>query len=134
MDALTPGAAMIAVGAMEEARASVVKIGMADVGWMHAGRYAQRTQLAEWPSSSHVDSGPSWPGRLLRRPRRPASGPQWEAGHSWDAFKLAFLQGTVSGSCVTSAADCGVRRVLSRRRNSSQLGDQPKSGTRDIIV
>ena len=50
----------------------------------------------------------------------------------WDA--LAILQGIVSGSCVTPAADCGVRRVLSRRRNSSQLGDQPKSGTRDIIV
>ena len=41
---------------------------------------------------------------------------------------LAFLQGMVSGSCVTSAAVCGVRRVLSRRRNSTQLGDQPKNG------
>jgi hypothetical protein len=55
---------------------------------------------------------------------------------SWDA--LAFLQGIVtrSGSCVTPAADCGVWRVLSRRRNSPQLGDQPKSGTtrRNIIV
>ena len=34
----------------------------------------------------------------------------------------------MSGSCVTPAADCGVRRVLSRRRNSTQLGDQPKNG------
>ena len=52
--------------------------------------------------------------------------------HESDA--LAFLRGIMSGSCVTPAADCGVRRVLSRRRNSSQLGDQPKGGTRDIIV
>ena len=37
-------------------------------------------------------------------------------------------RGLVSGSCVTPAADCGVRRVLSRRRNSTQLGDQPKNG------
>jgi hypothetical protein len=34
----------------------------------------------------------------------------------------------MSGSCVTPVADCGVRRVLSRRRNSTQLGDQPKNG------
>jgi hypothetical protein len=57
--------------------------------------------------------------------------PQW-AATLWfnsrngpDSRGSVRLRGIVSGSCVTPAADCGVRRVLSRRRNLSQLGDQP---------
>ena len=45
---------------------------------------------------------------------------------------LAFLRGIMSGSCVTPAADCGVRRALSRRIKLFHFGDQPRDGSRDI--
>jgi hypothetical protein len=47
---------------------------------------------------------------------------------------LAFLRGIMSGSCVTPAADCGVRRALSRRIKLFHFGDQPRDGSRDIIA
>ena len=40
--------------------------------------------------------------------------------------------GIDSGSCVTPAADCGVRRALSRRIKLFHFGDQPRDGSRDI--
>ncbi len=45
---------------------------------------------------------------------------------------LAFLRGVMRGSCVTPAADCGVRRALSRRIKLFHFGDQPRDGSRDI--
>jgi hypothetical protein len=55
--ALTQGAAMI-VGNMEEVKAFVAQMGMADVGWMPAGRPAlctAHTVHTEWPSSLHLE-------------------------------------------------------------------------------
>ena len=62
-----------------------------------------------WDAVGDAESGPS--------PGSPITASTEESLPCWDA--LAFLRGIVSGSCVTFAAECGVRRALSRRRNLS---------------